>query len=72
MAVEGRLQAAKYDPAAANAALDAAGYTKGADGIRKGKDGKPITLRLFVDNADSVDQSRADFVAPWLKASASG
>ena len=59
---------AKYDPTAANAALDAAGYPKDADGIRKGKDGKPITLRLFVDNADSVDQSRADFIAPWLKA----
>ena len=59
---------AKYDPTAANAALDAAGYAKGANGIRNGKDGKPINLRLFVDNADSVDQSRADFIVPWLKA----
>jgi peptide/nickel transport system substrate-binding protein len=59
---------AKYDPAAANAALDAAGYAKGANGIRNGKDGKPINLRLFVDNSDSVDQSRADFIVPWLKA----
>ncbi len=59
---------AKYDPAAANAALDAAGYAKGANGIRNDKNGKPINLRLFVDNADSVDQSRADFIVPWLKA----
>ena len=59
---------AKYDPDAANAALDAAGYKKGSDGIRLDKSGKPINLRLLVDNADSVDQSRADFIVPWLKA----
>jgi peptide/nickel transport system substrate-binding protein len=59
---------AKYDPAAANAKLDAAGYKKGPDGIRLDKSGKPINLRLFVDNSDSVDQSRADFIVPWLKA----
>jgi peptide/nickel transport system substrate-binding protein len=35
-----------YDVAAANAALDAAGLTKGADGMRVGKDGKPINLQL--------------------------
>jgi len=59
---------AKYDPAAANAELDAAGYKKGSDGIRVDKSGKPITLRLLGDNSDSVDKSRADFIIPWLKA----
>jgi peptide/nickel transport system substrate-binding protein len=58
----------KYDPAAANAELDAAGYKKGPDGIRLDKGGKPITLRLLGDNSDSVDKSRADFIIPWLKA----
>ena len=42
-------QARKFDPAAANAALDAAGYPKGPDGIRLGKDGKPLGLSLIGD-----------------------
>ncbi len=37
-----------FDPAAANAALDAAGFTKGADGIRVGKDGTPMKYSLIV------------------------
>ncbi|HEX5426892.1 MAG TPA: ABC transporter substrate-binding protein [Pedococcus sp.] len=58
----------KYDPAAANAKLDQAGYKKGADGIRLDKSGKPITLRLLGDNSDSSDKQKADFIVPWLKA----
>lgn len=58
---------ATYDPAAANAALDKAGYKKGSDGIRLDKNGKPIELRLLADNSDSQDQQRADFLIPWLK-----
>jgi peptide/nickel transport system substrate-binding protein len=37
-----------YDPAAANAALDAAGLTKGANGTRLDKDGKPMKYELIV------------------------
>jgi peptide/nickel transport system substrate-binding protein len=37
-----------YDPAAANAALDAAGLTKGANGTRIDKDGKPMKYELIV------------------------
>ncbi len=36
----------KFDLAKANKTLDDAGYKKGADGIRVGKDGKPLKFRL--------------------------
>lgn len=44
-----------YDPAKAGSMLDAAGWTKGADGIRQ-KDGKPFKFELITDNqhADHV------------------
>lgn len=58
---------ATYEPDAANAALDQAGYKKGPDGIRLGKDGKPIVLRLLGDNSDSTDKQMADYIIPWLK-----
>ncbi|WP_137121367.1 ABC transporter substrate-binding protein [Segeticoccus rhizosphaerae] len=58
---------ATYEPDAANAALDQAGYKKGPDGIRLGKDGKPIVLRLLGDNSDSTDKQMADYIMPWLK-----
>ena len=39
----------KYDPAAADAALSAAGYKKDAQGVRLGKDGKPLpSFKLLV------------------------
>jgi peptide/nickel transport system substrate-binding protein len=37
-----------YDVAAANAALDAAGLTRGADGIRVDQDGNPMAYELIV------------------------
>jgi peptide/nickel transport system substrate-binding protein len=39
-----------YDPEAANAMLDEAGYTKGADGVRLNKDGTPIAFELLMVN----------------------
>jgi len=45
-------QCPAYDVAAANAALDAAGYTKGADGIRVDKQGQPIVLEHCTSTAD--------------------
>ena len=52
-----------FDIAQANAKLDAAGYAKGADGIRMDKDGKPIELRLtWPDEAYADD---AQFIRGW-------
>lgn len=57
-----------FDPAAANAALDAAGYPKGPDGTRVGKDGKPLNLRL-IGRSDKPEQAQmAAFVKGWLAA----
>jgi peptide/nickel transport system substrate-binding protein len=56
-----------FDPAAANKILDGAGYTKGSDGIRVDKTGKPLKLRLMGRNSDPTHQQMADFVKPWLK-----
>ncbi len=39
-----------YDPAKANAMLDAAGYTKGPDGVRTNKDGTPWKFELPMVN----------------------
>ena len=56
-----------YSPDAANEALDSAGYTKGADGYRVDKDGKPINLRLTFDGSGAAEPQIASFIEPWLK-----
>lgn len=48
-----------YDPAKANALLDAAGYARGPDGVRRDRAGKPIVLRLYV-TTDSPQNQAAD------------
>ncbi|HEY8294118.1 MAG TPA: ABC transporter substrate-binding protein [Micrococcaceae bacterium] len=58
----------KYNVDGANKLLDDAGYTKGADGIRLDKQGKPLKLRLMGRNTDPTHQQMADYVKPWLKA----
>jgi len=61
-------QSRPFDPAAANKALDAAGYAKGTDGIRVGKDGKALRLRL-IGRTDKPEQSQmAAYVKSWLSA----
>ncbi|HEY4024426.1 MAG TPA: ABC transporter substrate-binding protein [Pseudonocardiaceae bacterium] len=57
-----------FDPAAANAALDAAGYPKGPDGIRIGKDGKPLDLSLVGDSTQVQDSQEAQYIQGWLQA----
>ena len=53
----------KFDAAKANQLLDAAGYTKGSDGKRKGKDGQPLNL-TFTVQAGFIDyESMAEVVA---------
>lgn len=56
-----------FDPAAANAALDQAGYPKGADGIRSGPDGKKVTLRLVAHASRAFDQRTTEYITGWLK-----
>jgi len=57
-----------YDPAKAEAALDAAGYkdTNG-DGVREFQ-GKPIVLRLFARSQSATDQRVGKLITGWLDA----
>jgi peptide/nickel transport system substrate-binding protein len=56
-----------FDVAAANAALDAAGYTKGADGIRVDKSGNPLVFEHCTSTA-GFRQLGGDFLAKSLQA----
>jgi peptide/nickel transport system substrate-binding protein len=64
----GEAQRVQFDPAAANAELDAAGYPKGPDGVRVGPDGKPLDLRLLGKASEDFSQRAADYVVSWLGA----
>lgn len=61
-----------FDPVAANAELDRAGYPRGADGVRAGKDGKPLNLRLVGKSSEDFSQRAADYVVSWLRAAGIG
>ncbi|MBB2914630.1 peptide/nickel transport system substrate-binding protein [Streptosporangium becharense] len=67
--VTGHLPA--FDPAAAAAALDAAGWKAGADGVRA-KDGRKLTLRLLYGTTRGAGvQAAAEYLAAaWKKAGA--
>ena len=56
-----------FDLGAANAALDAAGYPRGADGIRTDKGGKPLHLRLLSHSGNTAEEQGAPYVRGWLK-----
>jgi peptide/nickel transport system substrate-binding protein len=56
-----------FDLAKANSTLDAAGYTKGGDGIRVDKQGKPINLRLLVTSDDNERRQISEYVKGWFK-----
>ncbi len=57
-----------FDIAKANAILDDAGYTKGADGIRVDpSNGKPLNLRLFGRADSPSSKNTVQFVQGWLK-----
>jgi peptide/nickel transport system substrate-binding protein len=56
-----------YNVAEANQMLDAAGYPKGSNGIRVGKNGKPIKLRLFARSESQFSKQSIGFLAGWLK-----
>ncbi len=56
-----------YDPAKAEAALDAGGYRDAdGDGIREYR-GKPISLRIYARSQSVTDQRVGKLIAGWLK-----
>ncbi|QIK62711.1 ABC transporter substrate-binding protein [Leucobacter viscericola] len=56
----------KFDPAAAKAKLDKAGWVVGSDGIRE-KDGKKLEINFLVTATEPVEQATAEFLVPWMK-----
>jgi peptide/nickel transport system substrate-binding protein len=57
-----------FDLEKAKAALDAAGYRDAdGDGVREGKDGKPIKLQLLARNESIMSQQSGKFIAGWFK-----
>jgi len=59
----------KYDPAGANSLLDAAGYRRGADGIRVDpKNGKPLVIRMPVSDDTAGSLPAGQLIAGFLKA----
>ncbi|WP_233158002.1 ABC transporter substrate-binding protein [Actinokineospora bangkokensis] len=61
-------RARAFDPAAANAALDAAGYTRGGDGVRVDPaSGRPLALRLLLHSGKAFDEQSAPFITGWLR-----
>jgi peptide/nickel transport system substrate-binding protein len=61
-------QAHTFDPARANQLLDAAGYRRGAGGIRVDQQGKPLDLRLIGRNDQPQQAQMAAYVKSWLQA----
>jgi peptide/nickel transport system substrate-binding protein len=55
-----------FDIAEANKRLDAAGYTKNADGKRVDKDGKVINLRLTWPDSEAENATNAQFIVEWF------
>ncbi|WP_141995501.1 ABC transporter substrate-binding protein [Amycolatopsis cihanbeyliensis] len=55
-----------FDPAAAEALLDEAGYRMGPDGVRVGPGGKPLELRLLGRSSEDYAQRAAEYVSSWL------
>ncbi|MGP4098289.1 TIGR04028 family ABC transporter substrate-binding protein [Nonomuraea sp. KM90] len=56
-----------YDPGQANALLDQAGWTRGADGIRA-KDGRRLRLGVFVSGPQPLSKQTLELVAQqWTK-----
>jgi peptide/nickel transport system substrate-binding protein len=56
-----------YDPAKAAAILNADGWKMGPNGIRV-KNGKQLTLRLFIRNQSPAEEQDAPYIIGWLKA----
>lgn len=59
-------QPPRYDPAAAGRELDAVGYRRGPDGVRRTPAGQPMTLRMMLHSDASSDSRVGEFVKQWL------
>jgi peptide/nickel transport system substrate-binding protein len=57
-----------YDPAKANQILDAAGYKRGADGVRANAQGKKLDFRLVALTDYPADLNAAKLINSYLKA----
>ncbi|WP_237774279.1 ABC transporter substrate-binding protein [Actinosynnema sp. ALI-1.44] len=57
----------RFDPAEANRMLDAAGYAKGADGVRADKQGKPLRLRLLGHAGTNLDEQASKYLTNWWR-----
>lgn len=55
-----------FDPAAANRALDQAGYRRGPDGIRRTPRGQPLHFRFLLHGDEADDAMVGEFVRRWL------
>jgi peptide/nickel transport system substrate-binding protein len=57
-----------FDLEKARSMLDAAGYRDAdGDGVREGKDGKPIALRLWARSDDVASQNSGKLISGWFK-----
>jgi peptide/nickel transport system substrate-binding protein len=57
-----------FELAKANSLLDAAGYAKGADGVRRMPGGgKPLVFRMFARQPSQESQQSAKFIQGWFK-----
>jgi peptide/nickel transport system substrate-binding protein len=57
-------QQSGYDRASANAQLEADGWARAADGIRK-KDGKPLSFQLYAENTGEYASVSKQLAAQW-------
>ncbi|QUH01712.1 ABC transporter substrate-binding protein [Saccharopolyspora erythraea] len=55
-----------FDIAAANRALDEAGYARGADGTRRTPQGEPLNFDFVLHGDESSDAQVGEFVKRWL------
>ena len=55
-----------FDIAAANRALDEAGYARGGDGIRRTPQGEPLNFDFVLHGDESSDAQVGEFVKQWL------
>lgn len=55
-----------FDPGAANRELDAAGYLRGPDGIRRTPQGEPLNFEFMLHASTSADAQVGEFVKRWL------
>lgn len=67
MAAESDLPKFAFDPAKAKKMLDDAGYKVGANGIRIGKDGKPMKLRIFYNAGNKQREQISIITQQYLK-----